>query len=306
MKLDNYRKGFEAFLKLERSLSGHSVEAYLRDVYKLIDFFALMEKDPAPQDISQKEIRSFIDHISELGIAARTQARILSGLKAYFDFLILEGVLKESPAALIESPKIGMKLPEVLSIEEIDEKIAKIDLSKTEGERNRAILETLYSCGLRVSELTGLKLSNLLKEEGFVRVEGKGGKERLIPIGKSALKYIEFYLEAQRNHQDVDKDSEDILFLNRRGRALSRVMIFNIVKDLAKKASIQKNISPHTFRHSFATHLVEGGADLRAVQEMLGHESITTTEIYTHIDRQYLKDAIIQFHPRAKKRQSRF
>lgn len=301
MKLDNYQKGFEAFLKLERSLSPHSVQAYIRDVNKLVDFFELVEKDPAPKDVSQKDIREFINHLSELGIAARTQARILSGLKSYFDFLILEGVLTESPAELIESPKIGMKLPEVLSLEEIDEMIGSIDLSKPEGERNRAILETLYSCGLRVSELTGLKLSNLLKEEGFVRVEGKGGKERLIPIGKSALKFIDFYQEAQRNHQQIAADSEDILFLNRRGKALSRVMIFNIVKELAERAGIQKNISPHTFRHSFATHLVEGGADLRAVQEMLGHESITTTEIYTHIDRQYLKDAIIQFHPRARK-----
>lgn len=306
MKLDNYRKGFEAFLKLERSLSSNSVQAYMRDVAKFVDYLELSEQDPSPKEISQKEIRSFINHLSELGIAARTQARILSGLKSFFDFLTLEGVLDESPAELIESPKIGTKLPEVLSIEEIDEMIAKIDLSKPEGERNRAILETLYSCGLRVSELTGLKLSNLLIEEGFVRVEGKGGKERLIPIGKSALKFIHFYLEAQRNHQKIDPDSEDTLFLNRRGKALSRVMIFNIVKDLAKKAGIHKNISPHTFRHSFATHLVEGGADLRAVQEMLGHESITTTEIYTHIDRQYLKDAIIQFHPRAKKRKSRF
>ena len=306
MKLDNYQKGFEAFLKLERSLSPHSVQAYIRDVNKLVDFFELNEIDPAPKQISQKDIRAFINHLSDLGIAARTQARILSGLKSYFDYLILEGVLNESPAELIESPKIGMKLPEVLSIEEIDRMIGSIDLSKPEGERNRAILETLYSCGLRVSELTGLKLSNLLKEEGFVRVEGKGGKERLIPIGKSALKYINYYLETQRNHQEIDPDSEDILFLNRRGKALSRVMIFNIVKHHAEMAGVEKNISPHTFRHSFATHLVEGGADLRAVQEMLGHESITTTEIYTHIDRQYLKDAIIQFHPRAKKRQNRF
>jgi len=301
MKLDNYRKGFEAFLKLERSLSPHSVQAYLRDLDKLVDFLELSELDPSPKEISQADIRSFIAHLSDLGIAARTQARILSGLKSFFDFLSLEGVLDESPAELIESPKIGMKLPEVLSIAEIDEMIASIDLSKPEGERNRAILETLYSCGLRVSELTGLKLSNLLKEEGFVRVEGKGGKERLIPIGKSALKFIDFYLKAQRNHQAIDPASDDILFLNRRGRALSRVMIFNIVKELAERAGIQKNISPHTFRHSFATHMVEGGADLRAVQEMLGHESITTTEIYTHIDRQYLKDAIIQFHPRARK-----
>lgn len=301
MKLRNYSKGFEAFLKLERSLSSHSVEAYCRDIEKLISFLEMEEKDPSPKELDKDHIRSFIDQLSSLGIAARTQARILSGLKSFFDFLMLEGVLDVNPTEMIESPKVGMKLPEVLSIEEIDAMIGAIDLSKPEGERNRAIIETLYSCGLRVSELTTLKLSNLLIEEGFVRVEGKGGKERLIPIGKAALKFIGYYKEQYRNHQDIKANSVDILFLNRRGAALSRVMIFNIVKDLAQKAGVTKNISPHTFRHSFATHLVEGGADLRAVQEMLGHESITTTEIYTHIDRQYLKDAIIQFHPRARK-----
>jgi len=301
MKLRNYSKGFQAFLKLERSLSQHSVDAYGRDVEKLITFLEMEEKDPSPSQLNEKDIRAFINHLSDLGISARTQARLLSGIKAFYDYLNLEGVVQHNPTDLIDSPKIGMKLPEVLSIPEIDEMIAQIDLSKAEGERNRAMIETLYSCGLRVSELVGLKLSYILFDEGFVRVEGKGGKERLIPIGASAIKYIGFYLEHSRNHQEVKPDAEDILFLNRRGAALSRVMIFNIVKDLAKKAGITKNISPHTFRHSFATHLVEGGADLRAVQEMLGHESITTTEIYTHIDRQFLKDAIIQFHPRAKK-----
>ncbi len=302
MKLRNYSKGFQAFLKLERSLSQHSVDAYGRDLEKLITFLEMVEMDPSPSQLSEKEIRMFIDHLSELGISARTQARILSGLKSFYDYLIIEGVVDHNPTELIESPKIGMKLPEVLSIEEIDNMIAEIDLSKAEGERNRAIVECLYSCGLRVSELVGLKLSHILFDEGFVRVEGKGGKERLIPIGSAAIKFINFYLEHSRNHQEIKAGSEDILFLNRRGTALSRVMIFNIVKELAKKAGISKNISPHTFRHSFATHLVEGGADLRAVQEMLGHESITTTEIYTHIDRQYLKDAITQFHPRAQKR----
>lgn len=301
MKLRNYQKGFQAYLKLERSLSPNSVQAYLRDLDKLTNFLEDEGRDPAPKDLSKRDIRDLIDYLSELGIAARTQARILSGLKSYFDFLVLEGVIDQNPGELIDLPKIGMKLPEVLSTKEIDRMIAEIDLSKAEGERNRAIIETLYSCGLRVSELVNLKLSNLLREEGFVRVEGKGGKERLIPIGRAALKFIGFYMEHQRNHQEVKPEAEDIIFLNRRGGALSRVMIFNIVKDVASKAKISKNISPHTFRHSFATHLVEGGADLRAVQEMLGHESITTTEIYTHIDRQYLKDAIIQFHPRAKR-----
>lgn len=301
MKLRNYSKGFEAFLKLERSLSKHSVEAYTRDVEKLIIFLEMEGVDPSPSQLSQSEIRSFINYLSELGISARTQARFLSGLKSFFDFLVLEGVVDQNPTELIESPKIGMKLPEVLSIQEIDDMIAQIDLSKAEGERNRAIIETLYSCGLRVSELTQLKLSHILFEEGFVRVEGKGGKERLIPIGGAAIKFINYYREHTRNHQMIKPDAEDLLFLNRRGGSISRIMIFNIVKDLAKKAGIHKNISPHTFRHSFATHLVEGGADLRAVQEMLGHESITTTEIYTHIDRQFLKDAITQFHPRARR-----
>ena len=300
MKLRNYSKGFQAFLKLERSLSKHSVEAYVRDVEKLITFLEMKGMDPSPSQLSEKEIRMFIKHLTELGISARTQARLLSGLKSFYDYLILEGVVDHNPTELIDSPKIGMKLPEVLFIEEIDEMIAQIDLSKPEGERNRAMIETLYSCGLRVSELVGLRLSYILFDEGFVRVEGKGGKERLVPIGSSAIKFINYYREHIRNHQVIKPDAEDILFLNRRGAALSRVMIFNIVKDLAKKAGVHKNISPHTFRHSFATHLVEGGADLRAVQEMLGHESITTTEIYTHIDRQFLKDAITQFHPRAR------
>ena len=236
-----------------------------------------------------------------MGIAARTQARIISGLKAFFNYLMMEDILESNPMDLVDSPKIGMKLPEVLSIELIDALIGAIDLSNEQGERNRAILESLYSCGLRVSELINLKLSNIYFEEGLIRVFGKGQKERLVPIGNTASRYIKHYLEGSRNHVIAKKGSEDIIFLNNRGAALSRVMIFTIIKRLAEKAGISQNISPHTFRHSFATHLVEGGADLRAVQEMLGHESITTTEIYTHLDRQFLKDAITQFHPRAQK-----
>ena len=239
--------------------------------------------------------------ISELGLNARSQARILSGLKAFYKYLMMEDIIDNSPAELIESPKIGRKLPEVLSIEEINEVISTIDLSKPEGERNKAMLETLYSCGLRVTELINLKLSNLLLDEGFVRVVGKGDKERITPIGSIAIKQIKIYVASKRNHMNnIDKKSEDILFLNRRGKQLTRVMIFTIIKNLAQKAGIKKIISPHTFRHSFATHLVEGGADLRAVQEMLGHESITTTEIYTHLDREYLRQAILDFHPRGK------
>lgn len=301
MKLLNYHKGFESFLKLERSLSPNSVEAYLRDIEKLIQYFESREIDLSPNEISSDHLSDFIAYLYELGISARSQARIISGLKAFFKFLLLEGVIQSSPADLIQGPKLGRKLPEFLSIAEVDSIIAEIDLSKEDGERNRAMIETLYSCGLRVSELCNLLVSNVLRDEGFLLVTGKGNKERLVPIGKTALKYIGFYEEHMRNHLKIKKEASDVLFLNRRGGQLSRVMIFNIVKDLAQKAGIKKNISPHTFRHSFATHLVDGGADLRAVQEMLGHESITTTEIYTHLDRQYLKDAIIQFHPRAKK-----
>ncbi|KAA3642434.1 MAG: site-specific tyrosine recombinase XerD [Bacteroidetes bacterium] len=301
MKLNNYRKGFESFLKLERSLSQNSVDAYLQDIDKLIQYLELAEKDKSPKEINHEDLSEFILWLFEMGIAARSQARIISGLKAFFKFLLLEELIETSPAELIQAPKVGRKLPEFLNISEIDELIAAIDLSKAEGERNRAIIETMYSCGLRVSELVNLQLSNMLMDEGFLLVTGKGNKERLVPIGKTALKYIEIYKTHYRNHMDIKKEAVDVLFLNRRGNKLTRVMIFTMVKNLAKKAGITKNISPHTFRHSFATHLVDGGADLRAVQEMLGHESITTTEIYTHLDRQYLKDAIIQFHPRAKK-----
>lgn len=299
MKLDNYRKGFLSFLTLERSLSKNSIEAYNRDVQKLLQFLEMKELNPSPEELDTKTIDDFISWLYDMGIGARSQARILSGIKTFFKYLLTEDVLSQDPTTLSQGPKIGMKLPEVLSVEEIDLLISGLDLSKKEGERNRAILETLYSCGLRVSELIDLRMSNILKEEGFVKVVGKGNKERLVPVGKTALRYIEYYKEHRRNHQEVHPEAEDILFLNNRGKALSRVMVFTIIKRLAKKVGIKKNISPHTFRHSFATHLVDGGADLRAVQEMLGHESITTTEIYTHLDRSYLRDAIIQFHPRS-------
>lgn len=301
MQLLNYRKGFEAYLKLERSLSQHSIKAYLNDLDKLIQYAELQGLNLSIKEIDQQLISNFIQWLYEMGISARTQARIISGLKAFYKYLIIEDVVDSNPLDLIQGPKIGRKLPEFLSIQEVDALIAAIDLSKAEGERNRAIIETLYSCGLRVSELCNLKASNVLAEEGFLLVIGKGNKERLVPIGRTALKYIDFYKTHYRNHLKIKKEAEDILFLNRRGGQLTRVMIFTIVKQLTKAAGINKRVSPHTFRHSFATHLVDGGADLRAVQEMLGHESITTTEIYTHLDREYLRDAITQFHPRAKK-----
>ena len=294
-------KGFKNYLQLERSLSSNSIEAYLRDVEKFVQFLELKEFDVNPEKVEQQQIEDFLQWVSEIGLNARSQARILSGLKAFYKYLLMEDMIDVAPTELLESPKIGRKLPEVLSIEEINEIIGAIDLSKAEGERNKAMLETLYSCGLRVSELVNLKLSGLLLDEGFVRVVGKGDKERITPIGSVAIKHINTYIESKRNHMaNIEKDSEDILFLNRRGKQLTRVMIFTIIKNLTEKAGITKVVSPHTFRHSFATHLVEGGADLRAIQEMLGHESITTTEIYTHLDREYLRQAILDFHPRAK------
>ncbi|MCO6499710.1 MAG: site-specific tyrosine recombinase XerD [Vicingus serpentipes] len=294
-------KGFKSYLQLERSLSENSIEAYLRDVEKLLQFLEMQEIDVQPEKVKQQHIESFLQWVSEIGLNARSQARILSGLKAFYKYLMMEDIIDVAPTELLEAPKIGRKLPEVLSYEEINQLINAVDLSSPEGERNKAILETLYSCGLRVSELVNLRLSNLLLDEGFIRVVGKGDKERITPIGRVAIKHINIYIKSKRNHMDnIEKSSEDILFLNRRGKQLTRVMIFTIIKNLAIKAGIEKTVSPHTFRHSFATHLVEGGADLRAVQEMLGHESITTTEIYTHLDREYLRQAILEFHPRAK------
>jgi len=272
-------KGFKNYLQLELSLSSNSIEAYLRDLEKFIQYLELKEIDVAPEKVEQNQIEDFLQWVSEIGLNARSQARMLSGLKAFYKYLLMEDLIDASPTELLEAPKIGRKLPEVLSIEEINEIIAAIDLSKEEGERNKAMLETLYSCGLRVSELITLKLSNLLLDEGFIRVIGKGDKERITPIGSVAVKHIKTYIESKRNHMsNIDPDSEDILFLNRRGKQLTRVMIFTIIKNLTEASGIKKTVSPHTFRHSFATHLVEGGADLRAIQEMLGHESITTTE----------------------------
>ncbi len=289
--------GFKSYLTIERSLSTNSVDAYIRDVKKLADF--AREKEKTELEIRRRDLSEFIYNISKSGVATRSQSRIISGIKAFYKYLIMEDYITADPTELLESPKIGMKLPDTLSIKEIDKLIAAIDLSKAEGERNRAILEILYSCGLRVTELITLKLSNVSFVEGFIKIVGKGNKERLAPIGNTALKYLNIYINEVRNHQKIQKGHEDIIFLNRRGKQLTRVMIFTIIKQLVEKIGLKKNISPHTFRHSFATHLIQGGADLRAVQEMLGHESITTTEIYTHIDKEYLREAIITFHPRA-------
>jgi len=289
--------GFKSYLQVERSLSVNSVDAYIRDVKKLANFSK--SKKINELDISKSDLSDFVSTISKEGVSARSQSRIISGIKAFYKYLIMEDYIKADPTELLESPKIGLKLPDTLSIEEIDKLIAAIDLSTEQGERNRAMLEILYSCGLRVTELITLKLSNVSFVEGFIKVIGKGNKERLAPIGKTALKYLNIYISEVRNHQNIQKGHEDIIFLNRRGKELTRVMIFTIIKQLAEKINLKKKISPHTFRHSFATHLIQGGADLRAVQEMLGHESITTTEIYTHLDKEYLREAIIQFHPRA-------
>lgn len=290
---------FRNFLKLEKSLSANSISAYETDVRKFVTYLEIKELAIAPNQVKLKDLKNFIEWINELGLHARSQSRIISGLKSFFKFLLLDNQIETDPSGLLESPKIGRKLPEVLSIIEIDKIIAAIDLSAPEGQRNKAIIETLYSCGLRVSELVNLKITNLFFDEGFIKVIGKGSKERLVPIGSKAIKEIELYFNDRNLLPNVDKASQNIVFLNRRGKQLTRVMIFTIIKRLVEKAQIKKTISPHTFRHSFATHLIDGGADLRAVQEMLGHESIITTEIYTHLDREYLRDAIIRFHPRA-------
>ena len=296
---DSIIKEYRQFLILEQNLSASTLENYLRDILKLVNFIQGMNKNKTYQEIDTEDLRRFVGSLAEIGVAEATQARHVSSIKSFFRFLLYTNKVEANPSALLEAPRLGRKLPVVLSVDEIDKLIAVIDLSKADGHRNKAILETLYGCGLRVSELIGLRLTDVFTEEGFVRVIGKGDKERLVPIGKTALQAIEHYKEQQRNHLSIDEESRDILFLNRRGGKLSRIMIFNITKKLAEKAGVKKNISPHTFRHSFATHLVEGGADLRAVQEMLGHESILTTEIYTHLDQNYLRQTIIEHHPRA-------
>jgi integrase/recombinase XerD len=290
-------KSYKAYLQLEKSLSDNSVEAYLRDVEKLTQFLLQSGNKKSPADITLKDLQHFLRWIGELGMTPTSQARIISGIRSFYKFCAIENLVQKDPTALLEAPRLKRALPDVLSLEEIESVIASIDLSKPEGGRNKAILETMYSCGLRVSEVVNLKISHYYPDVGFIRVIGKGDKERLVPIGESAIKYIRIYQKDIRVHVAVQKGNEDILFLNRRGTKLTRVMIFMIIKELAAKAGIRKNISPHTFRHSFATHLVEGGADLRAVQEMLGHESITTTEIYTHLDREYLRDTLQRFHP---------
>jgi integrase/recombinase XerD len=290
-------RNFETYLRLEKSLSDNSVEAYLNDVYKLEKYFSEKGIDLSPAVVSYQDLKEFLVWYGSNNKNTRTQSRVLSGLRAFFKYLLIEGEIEENPSSLIESPKIGLKLPEVLSVIEIDKIIAEIDLSKPEGHRNKAIVETLYGCGLRVSELVNLRLTDIHYKEEYIVVTGKGDKQRLVPIGKLALKEIDLY-KKDRDCLRVITD-QNVLFLNRRGKQLTRAMIFTIIKDLAAKAGIRKNISPHTFRHSFATHMIEAGADLRAVQEMLGHESILTTEIYTHIDRSFLRDTLIMFHPRS-------
>jgi integrase/recombinase XerD len=290
-------RNFETYLRLEKSLSDNSIEAYLNDVFKLEKYFNETGIEISPISVSYSDLQVFLTWYGSNNTNTRTQSRVLSGIRAFFRFLLIEGEINENPASLIESPKIGLKLPEVLSVTEIDRIINEIDLSKPEGHRNKAIIETLYGCGLRVSELVNLRLTDIHYTEEFVVVTGKGNKQRLVPVSRKALKEIDIYKQ-DRDRLPVIKD-QNVLFLNRRGSRLTRAMIFTIIKDLAAKAGIRKNISPHTFRHSFATHMIEAGADLRAVQEMLGHESILTTEIYTHIDTSFLRDTLIMFHPRA-------
>ena len=296
-----YKRGYKAWLQLEKSLSDNSVQAYLHDIEKLTEYFLAINDLKTPSAVQLKDLENFVQWIHKLGITASSQARIISGLRSFYKYCLIEQVVTTDPTVLLESPKIIRKLPDTLAFAEIENIITAIDLSSPEGQRNKAILETMYSCGLRVSETTNLKISCLYLDVGFIKVTGKGDKERLVPIGRDAIKFINIYRNTIRTHMPIQPGEEDIVFLNRRGKRLSRVMIFLIIKALAKKAGIKKNISPHTFRHSFATHLVEGGASLRAVQEMLGHESITTTEIYTHLDREYLRTTLSMYHPAFKK-----
>lgn len=299
---EQYIRDFGHYLQLERSLSANSVEAYVSDVHKLRQFIDIKYKGLIPHSVSAAILREFLEYITDLGMSAHSQARILSGLKTFFKYLMFEGTIEKDPTALIEGPKLGRKLPDTLSFHEIEKLLLAIDLSTPEGARNRAMLEVLYSSGLRVSELVDLQLNNIYADTGFLRVTGKGNKERLVPIGGDALKFTEIYITQVRGkypHKSPKKGFESFVFLNRNGGKLTRVMVFTIIKNLAQHIGLKKRISPHTFRHSFATHLIEGGADLRAVQEMLGHESITTTEIYTHLDRDYLRQVIQEFHPRS-------
>lgn len=290
---------FKHYLQLERGLSANSIQAYLQDCTKLSEFMALRKEVPNIEAIRLEDLRQFIHYLAEIGLSARSQARVVSGLKAFFEYLHIEHFIEKNPSELLETPRLAQKLPVVLSLQEIEAMLANLDLSRPDEARNRAIIEVLYSCGLRVSELTNLQISNLYLDASLIKVMGKGQKERFVPIGEAARKYLRIYLQAIRPEVPVKPNYEDFVFLNRRGKSLSRVMIFKIVKDLASRANIYKNVSPHTFRHSFASHLVEGGADLIAVQEMLGHESIATTEIYTHLDTAYLQQTLRDFHPRS-------
>ncbi len=292
--------GFRAYLILERALSENSVEAYLRDIRKLAQFLHLQESPKGPLELVHEDVSLFIRYIYDLGLGERTQARILSGIRAFYKYLLIENQIDRDPTDLLQAPKLGRKIPAVLSVGEIELMFSAVDLSEPQGHRNRAMLETLYACGLRVSELIGLKISEFYPDVEYIKVTGKGDKERIVPMGQEAVRQNQLYMENYRNHQVIKPGYEDFLYLNRRGKSLSRVMVFTIIKNLAQKVGIEKKVSPHTFRHSFATHLVEGGADLRAVQDMLGHESITTTEIYTHIDTKYLRETIMNFHPRNK------
>ena len=299
MSWKNNINGFRSYLMLERNLSKNSIESYVRDVNKLVYFLEMNDNKVSIKKINTSDLTAFIRWIAEIGMSASSQSRIISGIKAFFRYLILENIISNDPSSLIEGPKKGLKIPETLSIEEIDQIINAIDLSHPQGQRNKAIIETLYGCGLRVSELINLKMSNWYKKDGFIKVIGKGDKERLIPMGNITAKVLNIYVNEVRCHLSIQKGQEDYIFLSKRGKYLSRISIFNIVKELAEKAQIKKNISPHTFRHSFATELIERGANLRAVQEMLGHESITTTQLYTHINKEFLRQSIISHHPRS-------
>lgn len=303
MNWSSYIKGFEAYLLLERSLSENSIEAYKYDVDKLYQYLVFSKIEKQPEQITLDDLEQFILHINKIGIGEHTQARIISGVKAFYKFLLMEDMMDVDPSELLEGPKLSRKIPDVLSYDEIRLILDAVDVSDVAkgGHRNRAILETLYACGIRVSELVNLRISNFFAKEGYIKVIGKGDKERIVPIGQSTINEVSVYMEYDRKKVPVINGQEDFIFLNRRGKKLSRVMIFLIIKKAVEKAGIEKSVSPHTFRHSFATHLVEGGADLRAVQDMLGHESITTTEIYTHLDRTFLRDTLVRFHPSYKK-----
>ena len=292
---------FIAWLKIEKSLSINTIEAYINDLNKLQAYLQTIGSSATPQEVTPAMLSDFLVYEGGQGVQARSQARMLSGIRAFYKYLLMDNLVDINPTRLVDYPKIGKKLPDVLTVQEIDALLDAIDLSQPEGHRNKAMLETMYSCGLRVSELVGLHLSDLFFKEGFIKIKGKGSKERLAPISDKAIHEINLYLP-NRTQLNIAKGHEDFLFLNRRGKVLSRVMVFTIIKNLAEVIGLQKNISPHTFRHSFATHLIEGGADLRAIQEMLGHESILTTEIYTHLDRSYLRQTIVEFHPRSRKK----